>query len=59
MESLPTPHNNFFQFAISHLPTARRLIETQLQQQALARHNKSMENLSIMLGGELQNRTFA
>ena len=35
MESLPTPHNNFFHFALSHLPNARSLIETQLDAQAL------------------------
>ncbi|MFO0974982.1 MAG: Rpn family recombination-promoting nuclease/putative transposase [Planctomycetaceae bacterium] len=36
MESLPTPHNNFFHFALSHLPNARGLIETQLSPAALA-----------------------
>ncbi len=36
MEQLPTPHNNFFQFALSHLPSARSLIETQLSGAALA-----------------------
>ncbi len=36
MEKLPTPHNNFFHFALSHLPTARSLIETQLSSAALA-----------------------
>lgn len=36
MEQLPTPHNNFFHFALSHLPNARSLIETQLSQAALA-----------------------
>ncbi len=36
MEPLPTPHNNFFHFALSHLPSARSLIETQLSQSALA-----------------------
>lgn len=36
MEQLPTPHNNFFHFALSHLPNARGLIETQLSPQALA-----------------------
>jgi predicted transposase YdaD len=36
MEQLPTPHNNFFQFALSHLPNARSLIETQLSPAALA-----------------------
>ncbi len=36
MEQLPTPHNNFFSFALSHLPSARSLIETQLSSAALA-----------------------
>ncbi len=36
MEQLPTPHNNFFHFALSHLPAARSLIETQLSADALA-----------------------
>ncbi len=36
MEQLPTPHNNFFHFALSHLPNARSLIETQLSAAALA-----------------------
>ena len=36
MDSLPTPHNNFFHFALSHLPNARGLIETQLSPAALA-----------------------
>ena len=36
MEQLPSPHNNFFHFALSHLPNARGLIETQLSRQALA-----------------------
>lgn len=36
MESLPTPHNNFFHFALSHLPNARGLIETQLSPKAVA-----------------------
>ncbi|MCA9157354.1 MAG: Rpn family recombination-promoting nuclease/putative transposase [Planctomycetales bacterium] len=39
MEQLPTPHNNFFQFALSHLPNARSLIETQLSSAALAELN--------------------
>lgn len=34
--TLPTPHNNFFHFAISQLPNARSLIETQLAPQAIA-----------------------
>ena len=36
MEQLPTPHNNFFRFALSQLPNARSLIETQLSAAALA-----------------------
>ena len=36
MEQLPTPHNNFFHFALSHLPNARSLIEMQLSKAALA-----------------------
>ncbi|MEM9828561.1 MAG: Rpn family recombination-promoting nuclease/putative transposase, partial [Planctomycetota bacterium] len=36
MEPLPTPHNNFFRFTLSHLPSARSLIETQLSKAALA-----------------------
>lgn len=36
MEHLPTPHNNFFHFALSHLPNAMSLIETQLSAAALA-----------------------
>ncbi|MBL8808635.1 MAG: Rpn family recombination-promoting nuclease/putative transposase [Planctomycetaceae bacterium] len=39
MEQLPTPHNNFFHFALSHLPNARGLIETQLSPAALAELN--------------------
>ena len=35
MESLPTPHNNFFHFALSHLPNARSLIQTQLDAEAV------------------------
>ena len=35
MESLPTPHNNFFHFALSHLPNARSLIQTQLDAKAV------------------------
>jgi len=35
MEQLPSPHNNFFQFALSHLPNARSLIETQVSAAAL------------------------
>ena len=36
MSELPTPHNNFFHFALSQLPNARNLIETQLGEAALA-----------------------
>jgi len=35
MDQLPTPHNNFFHFALSHLPSARSLIESQLDAKAL------------------------
>jgi len=35
MEPLPTPHNNFFRFALSHPSSARSLIETQLHARAL------------------------
>ncbi|KAA1260659.1 putative transposase [Rubripirellula obstinata] len=35
MDQLPTPHNNFFHFALSHLPSARSLIATQLDAEAL------------------------
>ena len=34
--NLPTPHNNFFQFALSNLRAARSLIETQLPSEVLA-----------------------
>jgi len=34
--TLPTPHNNFFHFALSQIPNARSLIETQLTSRALA-----------------------
>lgn len=36
MEQLPTPHNNFFHYMLSHLPSARSFIETQLSPSALA-----------------------
>ena len=39
MEQLPTPHNNFFHFALSHTPNARGLIESQLSPAALATLN--------------------
>ena len=48
MEQLPTPHNNFFHFALSHLPNARGLIETQLSQAALADLN--LESLQLQTG---------
>ncbi|MBB3207325.1 putative transposase/invertase (TIGR01784 family) [Rhodopirellula rubra] len=35
MDQLPTPHNNFFHFALSHIPSARSLIESQLDAKAL------------------------
>lgn len=37
--SLPTPHNNFFQFALSGTKTARSLIETQFPAELLAEIN--------------------
>ena len=39
MDPLPTPHNNFFQFSLSHPPHARSLIESQLSQAALSTLN--------------------
>ena len=48
MEQLPTPHNNFFHFALSHLPNARGLIETQLSPQALA--TLKLETLRLCTG---------
>ncbi len=36
MEQLPTPHNNFFHFMLSHLPSARSLIETLLSPEGVA-----------------------
>lgn len=48
MEQLPTPHNNFFHFALSQLPNARGLIETQLSDQALAELN--LDSLQLRTG---------
>jgi predicted transposase YdaD len=48
MEQLPTPHNNFFQFALSHLPNARNLIQTQLSEAALA--ELDLESLQLEAG---------
>jgi predicted transposase/invertase (TIGR01784 family) len=48
MEQLPTPHNNFFRFALSHLPNARSLIETQLSPAALAELN--LDTLQLETG---------
>jgi predicted transposase YdaD len=48
MEQLPTPHNNFFHFALSHLPNARSLIETQLSEAALA--ELDLETLQVETG---------
>ena len=39
MERPPTPHNNFFHFALSQLPNARSLLQTQLSPAALAALN--------------------
>ncbi len=33
--NLPSPHNNYFHFALSHLPNARELIISQLPSEAL------------------------
>ena len=48
MEQLPTPHNNFFHFALSHLPNARSLIETQLPPEAL--RELKLDTLKIETG---------
>lgn len=48
MEQLPTPHNNFFHFALSHLPNAKSLIETQLSEAALA--ELDLETLKVETG---------
>jgi predicted transposase/invertase (TIGR01784 family) len=48
MEQLPTPHNSFFHFALSHLPNARSLIETQLSKAALA--ELDLETLQVETG---------
>lgn len=48
MEQLPTPHNNFFHFALSQLPNARGLIETQLSDQALA--ELKLDSLQLRTG---------
>ena len=45
---LPTPHNNFFHFALSSLPAARSLIETQLSTAALLELN--LETLKLETG---------
>ncbi|PAY17130.1 hypothetical protein CKO51_22715 [Rhodopirellula sp. SM50] len=45
---LPTPHNNFFQFALSNLKAARSLIETQLPADVLAELN--LETLRLESG---------
>ena len=46
--NLPTPHNNFFQFALSNLRAARSLIETQLPPDVLAEIN--LETLRVETG---------
>jgi predicted transposase YdaD len=45
MEQLPTPHNNFFHYALSHMPSARSFIETQLSPRAVA--ELDMETLRL------------
>ena len=48
MSELLTPHNNFFHFALSQLPNARSLIETQLDAAALA--VLDLDNLKLQSG---------
>ena len=36
MDGLPTPHNNLFQWTMSHLENARSLIETNFPQEVLS-----------------------
>ena len=43
--NLPSPHNNYFHFALSHLPNARSLIESQLPAAAL--RELKLETLGI------------
>lgn len=53
MEQLPTPHNNFFHFALSYLPNARNLLETQLSSAALAELN--LDSLQIEAGSYIDS----
>jgi predicted transposase/invertase (TIGR01784 family) len=53
MEQLPTPHNNFFHFALSYLPIARNLLETQLSRAALAELN--LESLQVEAGSYIDS----
>ncbi len=46
--NLPTPHNNFFQFALSHVELLRSLIETQLPVELVAALNLS--SLALIKG---------
>ena len=46
--NLPSPHNNYFHFALSHLPNARRLIESQLPAEVLQLLN--LDSLKIVPG---------
>ena len=46
--NLPSPHNNYFHFALSHLPNARSLIESQLPAAAL--RELKLETLEIVPG---------
>ena len=43
--NLPSPHSNYFHFALSHLPNARSLIESQLPAAAL--RELKLETLGI------------
>ena len=46
--NLPSPHNNYFHFALSHLPNARSLIETQMPPEVL--RELKLETLAIVPG---------
>jgi len=46
--NLPSPHNNYFHFALSHLPNAKSLIESQFPAAAL--RELKLETLEIVPG---------
>jgi len=46
--NLPSPHNNYFHFALSHLPNARCLIESQMPPEVL--RELKLETLAIVPG---------